>query len=118
VTQTSSLNNGSSPVIPRRRWAVVICALLLSAPCLAETLYSVEVSSLPWWENHESSGLWNIIYPVDRPNKIELYGEDHELVGALSWENGVVSFEGDIDKSARIFFEALLSDYCLGKGPR
>jgi len=58
----------------------------------------------------------------DPPKTISFNDAEGEIVGTVSWEDGVIRFEGDVDESARLFFEFLLSEYidleCLKESPK
>ncbi len=43
------------------------------------------------------------------PNKMTFWKGDRmdDLVGTLSWDNGVFTFEGNADESAKLFFDNL-----------
>lgn len=38
------------------------------------------------------------------------FGDEKE-VGSLSWKNGVLKFEGNVDESAKILFENMIKHY-------
>jgi hypothetical protein len=42
---------------------------------------------------------------------MKFYGEDQQEVGTVDWSDGAVRFTGNVDASARVFFEAMI-DLC------
>jgi hypothetical protein len=44
---------------------------------------------------------------------IIIHDKDGKIVGKISWLNGTISFEGNIDESAKMFFEYLIKMYIL-----
>ena len=47
---------------------------------------------------------------LNSPQHLNLtfYNEDKQLVGKLSWENGMFELEGETEESARIFFDIVI----------
>jgi len=46
---------------------------------------------------------------VEVPRNIIFMGKDNKEVGKLSWDDGIFNFEGEAEKSAKIFFDFLKS---------
>lgn len=40
-----------------------------------------------------------------------IFKKDGKQVGVLSWENGPMTFEGDADESAQLFFDNIIKRY-------
>lgn len=43
------------------------------------------------------------------PNVI--FKKDNKQIGILSWNDGVMKFEGDVEESAKIFFDNVIKHY-------
>lgn len=41
------------------------------------------------------------------PNSLAFMGDDHKEVGRLSWENNILTFKGNAEESAKVFFKYL-----------
>jgi len=41
------------------------------------------------------------------PRNVTFMGENNEVVGKLTWDDGIFKFEGEAEESARIFFDSL-----------
>jgi len=53
-----------------------------------------------------------ILAPI--PTTMLRFCQDGEIVGELSWTKGKFRFEGDMEQSARLFFEGFLAPYVDG----
>ena len=42
------------------------------------------------------------------PDPCIAFYADNEVIGELSWKDGVLKFEGNVDESAKLFFEHML----------
>lgn len=45
------------------------------------------------------------------PNYTVTFHNDKGIVGKLDWNNGPMTFEGDADESAQLFFEHIIQRY-------
>lgn len=66
------------------------------------------------YERSTSTKFWN-------PKSIQsivISDEKGKQVGKISWKDGIITFDGKVDDSAKIFFEYLIKSYifpCIGQ---
>ena len=81
---------------------LILLSMLIPAICFSEMEYVLsEPTRSPYVQTFE-------------PTKtIEIWDADDSLVGKISWEDGEIKFEGNVDESAKIFFELLIKKYIM-----
>jgi len=57
------------------------------------------------------------ISELSHPKNIIFTDEKGTEVGRIDWSDGAVKFTGNVEESARIFFECLLKQYILSLEP-
>ena len=83
--------------------AILICGFITSAFLLVTT----EILGV----NEPSARSWANLLKVQAVNTIQFGDEDGHFVGTLIFDKEGIRFEGDVDESAKIFFEHLIKNY-------
>ena len=47
---------------------------------------------------------------------VTFHGKDGELVGKLDWTDGPMTFEGNVEESAKVFFDTVIKNYAKWTG--
>jgi len=79
---------------------IVICLFLLMSSVGAGDDFYISTAS------HQ----WEINWPKP-PQAFAFFGDEDQEVGRLSWDGGAVKFKGDMDESAKVFFEYMFKKY-------
>lgn len=85
---------------------IVLAASLVLTGCIISSLRASDVSNI----SNSTAGFTKVddIVPM---NAITFIGTDNKVVGTITWEKGKLKFKGNIDKSARSFFEYWWKQY-------
>lgn len=87
----------------RTLFFVAVIVFLFGATALTQSKTDTHTDTITFLEASDPKALWTV-RPV--PKTITIATE--ETVGVISWETGKVTFEGDFDESAKVFFRQVL----------
>lgn len=70
--------------------------------------FSLKTSSSSW--TYSSGSIKNVTINQDTGAHIEFNDKNGNTLGVLKMEDGIMTFQGDVDKSAQKFFDKLVKD--------
>jgi hypothetical protein len=70
---------------------------------------NITETQFEFYKNQDLTDSLSVPISCYQPSNNVIFKKDNKQIGILSWNDGVMKFDGDVEESAKMFFDNVIS---------